>query len=364
MNVLITGGAGFIGSHLADRLIDAGCDVTLLDNLDPQVHGGRRPAYLNSKARLVVGDVRRPEPLRRQIRRAGAIFHLAASVGVGQSQYDIRRYVENNVGGTAHLLDLLATTRHRVRKLLVAGSMSAYGEGAYRCARHGRVRPAIRAKKPRRWDPPCPDCGGPIRPVPTREDDRLICTSVYAVTKLAQEELVLNFGRAYDLPAVALRFFNVYGPRQSLSNPYTGVAAIFISRVKNRRPPVIYEDGEQTRDFIHARDVAECCRRAMERAEHETLNVATGAATSVRALAERIIALDGAALEPKILRAFRRGDVRHCVGDATRARRRLGWSPRIPLDDGLCELMEWSREERAVDRFDRAQRELTRRGLA
>ena len=356
MNVLITGGAGFIGSHLADNLIGAGCRVTLLD--DRQVHGGRKPAYLNPKARFVRGDVREREPLRREIRRAGAIFHFAAAVGVGQSQYEIHRYSDLNINGTARLLDLLASTKHSVRKLLVAGSMSAYGEGAYRCARDGRVRPAIRLSKGRGWDPPCPNCGGRLTPLLTREDDRLICTSIYAVTKMTQEELVMNFGRAYDLPSTTLRFFNVYGTRQSLSNPYTGVAAIFMSRAKNGKPPVIYEDGEQTRDFISVRDVAECCRRAMDRRDHEIINVATGVPTSIRAMAASITDI-----RPRILRTFRRGDVRHCVGDASRARA-LGWRPRVSLREGLAELMEWSRGERAVDRFDRAQRELTRRGLA
>ena len=364
MNVLITGGAGFIGSHLADRLLEAGCRVTLFDNLEPQVHRGRKPKYLPRKARFVRGDVRRREPLRREIRRSDVIFHFAAAVGVGQSQYEIHRYVDININGTAHLLDLLASTKHRVKKLLVAGSMSSYGEGAYRCRRHGRVRPQVRTQKGRRWDPPCPQCRGALKPLPTREDDRLICTSIYAVTKMTQEELVMNFGRAYNLPTVTLRFFNTYGTRQSLSNPYTGVAAIFMSRVKNRRAPVVYEDGNQTRDFIDVRDVAECCRLAMDRAEHEILNVSTGRPTSVRQMADQIIALDGAAVRPRIMRNFRSGDVRHCVGDASRARRRLRWKPRISLRAGLRELMEWSRAERAVDRFDRAHRELVRRGLA
>lgn len=369
MNVLITGGAGFIGSHVAEELLEAGHTVTLFDSLEPQVHPGRRPPdYLPRGARLIRGDVRRRAPLARAVRSAEAILHLAAIVGVGQSQYEIHRYTDANVGGTALLLDILANDRHRVRRLVVAGSMSAYGEGAYECARCGRVRPPIRTARSvrgQRWEPACPGCRACLRPVPTQESDAFQNPSTYAITKATQEALVLNYGRTYDVSCASLRFFNVYGPRQALSNPYTGVAAIFLSRLKNRRPPVVYEDGEQTRDFVCVRDVARACRLAVEKvsAADVALNVGTGRAVSIRHVAETLSRLEGGGVEMEITHAFRKGDVRHCFPDVSLAARVLGYRPRVSFEDGMRELVEWGRDAEARDYFARADRELRRRGL-
>jgi dTDP-L-rhamnose 4-epimerase len=368
MNILITGGAGFIGSHLARGLAAQGASISVYDAFDPQVHRRRPRGRSRPGMRLVVADVRDRAPLARELGRADAVVHFAAAVGVGQSQYRIHHYVDANLGGTAMLLDILANARHRVRKILVAGSMSSYGEGAYDCRRCGRVRPSLRAAASVRgghWDPACPACGGPLRPLPTSETDRFVCNSVYAITKMAQEELVLNFGAAYGVPAVALRFFNVYGPGQSLSNPYTGVAAIFMSRFKNGQPPVIYEDGLQTRDFVSVHDIVEACRLALRSraADGRAFNVGTGNATSILALAERLAERTGARVRPKVLRKFRSGDIRHCFADISAARAALGYRPRVPLDEGLRELVEWSASAEARDEFSRAQRELARRGL-
>jgi dTDP-L-rhamnose 4-epimerase len=357
MKVLLTGGAGFIGSHLARKLRERGHKVAIFDNHDPQVHG--------KGARDDRQDVLDYDALKRAAGRAEAVVHFAAAVGVGQSQYEIKHYVDTNVSGTGNLLDILARRKSKLRKLLVAGSMSAYGEGAYECAKCGRVRPPIRAAATvgKTWDPACPGCGGALRPVPTSESDRFVCSSIYAVTKMTQEELVMNFGAAYDVPCATMRFFNVYGPGQSLSNPYTGVAAIFMSRIKNGAPPAIYEDGLQTRDFVSVHDVADACVLALESPASGIYNVGTGRATSVRELAERLIRIFGARLEPEILGTFRRGDVRHCFSDISRIRKELGYEPKVALDDGLRELVEWAHGVRAVDGFQRAHRELKARGL-
>ncbi|MBI5365666.1 MAG: GDP-mannose 4,6-dehydratase [Planctomycetes bacterium] len=367
--VLITGGAGFIGSHVADRLLADGFDVTVFDTLDPQVHGRRvRPAYLARDARLLRGDIRNREAVRKALARIDVVIHLAAAVGVGQSQYEIRRYVEVNELGTATLLDCLANGKHRVRKLLVAASMSSYGEGAYRCAACGLVRPALRPPAevgPGRWEPRCPRCAGPLSPAPTAEDQPYHENSTYAITKANQEALVLNFGRTYDLPAVALRFFNVYGPRQSLSNPYTGVAAIFLSRAKNDHPPVVYEDGKQTRDFVSVHDVAEACRLAVVRdaADHRAINIGTGVPLPVAGMAESILKLLGKTFAPTITGAFRKGDVRHCYPDLTRAQTLLGWTPRVSFEEGMRELIAWSDTVTARDGFAKAHREMAKKGL-
>lgn len=246
--------------------------------------------------------------------------------------------------------------------------MSAYGEGAYDCRKCGRVRPDLRTPKAirgRRWEPVCPVCGATPRPVPITEKDPFICSSVYAVTKMTQEELVMNFGKAYGIPSVSMRFFNVYGPGQSLSNPYTGVAAIFMSRIKNNQSPGIYEDGLQTRDFVSVHDIARACVMALEKkkADHQVFNVGTGKATSILELTERLIRLYGSKVKPKIFNKFRKGDIRHCFADPSHLMERLGWKPKVSLDGGLAELIEWTHGVKAVDRFDKAQLELKKRGL-
>jgi len=368
MNILVTGGAGFIGSHLVRRLLAEQESVTVYDSFDPQVHGPDARPPRAPRLRCVRADVRDRAALAREVRRADAIVHFAAAVGVGQSQYQIHHYVDVNLRGTAQLLDLLANMPHRVRKVVVAGSMSSYGEGAYLCRSCGRVRPPLRtAASIRRdqWDPACPGCGKALRPVPTLESDRFLCSSIYAVTKMGQEELVVNYGNAYDVPVVALRFFNVYGSGQSLSNPYTGVAAIFMSRLKNRQRPVIYEDGLQSRDFVSVYDVVEAVRRALRDKGRGSriYNVGTGTATSVLDLARRLARATGVDLEPRIARKFRRGDIRHCFADIAAIRKDLGFRPEVPLDEGLAELVDWSRSVSARDRFERAEGELRRRGL-
>ncbi len=369
--VLITGGAGFIGSHLVDELVDGGYEVTVLDSLEPQVHGPARkpPAYLNPKARLVPADLAaEPDVLDRLLPEADAVVHLAAVVGVAQSMYEAARYVRANSLGTAILLEKLIPLRDRVKKLVVASSMSVYGEGAYACASCGPAYPRSRPEAQlaaRDWEPRCPGCGAVLEPRPTPEDKPLMPESVYAVTKRDQEELALTVGRAYRIPTVALRFFNVYGPRQALSNPYTGVAAIFSARLLNNRPPVVYEDGLQTRDFVHVRDVVRACRLALERdgADYEAVNIGTGRPVPILEVARTLARALGRPIDPEVAGRYRAGDIRHCYADITRARRLLGYEPQVDFEAGLAELAAWVANQPAEDRWPEAAAELERQGL-
>ena len=368
--ILVTGGAGFIGSHLVDALLARGHEVRVLDNLSPQVHGrgATRPDYLNPAAELVRGDVRRPSAVRAALDGMEIVFHEAAAVGVGQSMYEIRRYVDVNTLGGAVLLDELANSKHGVRKLIVASSMSIYGEGAYDCASCGRVYPALRPDEQlaaREWEMRCPRCGQPVQARPTDEEKPLAPTSIYAVTKRDHEEMFLAVGRAYRLPTVALRYFNVYGPRQALSNPYTGVAAIFSSRLLNGRAPVVFEDGEQARDFTHVRDIVQANVLAMESdaGDYEVFNVGTGVPTSVRRVAELLAQHLGVDAAPEIVQQFRAGDIRHCYADVSKIQRLLGYQPSVRFEDGLDDLVVWAREQRPDDGVERATRQLAAKAL-
>ena len=364
LNILVTGGAGFIGSHLVDALVERGHRVRVLDALVPQVHErDDAPEHLNSEAEFIRGDVCDTDAVGRALEGVDAVYHEAAEVGVGQSMYEIQRYVRANNLGTAALLETLIERRGRVRKLIVASSMSIYGEGAYSCPKCGAVNPQLRPNAQlldRRWELECPACASVLAPAPTGEDKPLFPTSVYAVTKQDQEQFCLVVGRAYGIPTVALRYFNVYGPRQALSNPYTGVCAIFSSRLLNDQRPAIFEDGEQTRDFIHVSDIVQANLLALEsdRADYKAVNVGTGRPTSVRQVARMLAEGLGKDLEPEIVSQYREGDIRHCVADITRARTLLGYEPRVRLEDGIPELLEWVREQRPSDRVAEATAEL------
>jgi len=360
-SVLITGGAGFIGSHLGDELLRSGYRVRSLDSLVAQVHGdAHRPPYLAEEIELVSGDLRDPDVVRRALEGVDSVVHLAARVGVGQSMYQLVEYAAANTSGTAVLLEALL--EHPVRKVLVASSMSIYGEGAYEPA------PAVERTREQlergEWDPRGRN-GEELTPVPTPETKEPALASVYALTKYDQERLCLLYGAAYDVPAVALRFFNVYGPRQALSNPYTGALAIFASRLLNGRAPVIYEDGAQRRDFVHVRDVARACRLALERdgADGRAVNVASGRSASILEVAAALTLVLGKEIEPELTGKFRAGDIRHCFADATLAHETLGFEAEVALDDGMAELAGWLEGQAATDRFDEAAAELTERGL-
>jgi dTDP-L-rhamnose 4-epimerase len=369
--ILVTGGAGFIGSFLVDELVARGHEVRIYDALVPQVHGPQRavPTYLNPAAEFIQGDMRDRESLARALAGVDVVYHLAAAVGVGQSMYQIQYYTEANTLGGAVLLDLLANSQHHVRKILVASSMSIYGEGKYECDEHGAVYPRLRPEqqlKARDWEMKCPQCGRDVRLLPTDEDKPLYPTSIYAITKRDHEEMFLSTGFAYGLPAVALRFFNTYGPRQALSNPYTGVMAIFSGRLLNHQPPVIYEDGLQSRDFIHVRDIVQGLVLAKDQpaADYQVFNLGTGVPTPIGAVARMLIKhLADDDIEPQIMNQFRAGDIRHCYADVSKARNLLGFEPRISLQEGLGDLLAWVREQTAQDRFSQVEKELAAKAL-
>ena len=367
MHILITGGAGFIGSHLTDELLRHGHRVRILDSLSPQVHGAaaRRPDYLAGDAELIIGDVREAAVVRRALTGIDAVYHLAAAVGVGQSMYEIAEYVSVNNVGTAVLLEALIA--RPVQRLIVASSMSVYGEGLYRTTAgalvHGTERSLAQLRRGD-WEPH-DDGGAPLTPEPTPEDKVPSLTSVYALSKYDQERLCLMIGRAYSIPTVALRFFNVFGTRQALSNPYTGVLAIFAARLLNGNRPLIFEDGRQQRDFVSVGDVARACRLALERddAAGQAINVGSGRAYTVLDVAALLGTVLGTSLEPDVCGKYRAGDIRHCFADISRARTLLGYAPQTLLEDGIVELAHWLEGRAARDRVEEASAELAARGL-
>lgn len=367
-NVLVTGGAGFIGSHITDRLIEKGYRVRVFDNLNPQVHPNGKPSYLNSAAEFMQGDVTNREDVVHALEGMDAVYHEAAAVGVGQSMYQVAHYVAQNCVGTGMILDVLANQPHQIKHLIVASSNTGYGEGLYTCSTHGSVRPPLRDEtqmQKKEWEPRCPQCQDVLKPIGIVETESFAPNSLYALTKQMQEELFLIFGNAYGIPATAFRYFNVYGPRQSLSNPYTGVAAIFLSRLKNGNAPVIYEDGLQTRDFISVYDIADANVRALEvpEAAGQVFNLGTGRPFSILEMARTLSTLLGKTIEPEITQTFRTREVRHCTADISKAKRLLGWEPQWTFERGMQDLMAWGEKEEAKDMSDQAQKELLARGL-
>jgi dTDP-L-rhamnose 4-epimerase len=366
--ILITGGAGFIGSHVASELIEKGYKVRVLDNLAPQVHGPdrKRPAYLDRDVELIAGDVRDAAMVRRALKGVNAVYHFVANVGVGQSMYEIADYTSVNNLGTAVLLEALI--EKPVERLIVASSMSIYGEGLYKAADGAITQPADRTLdqlKAGDWEVRGPK-GETLKPVATPESKVPVLASIYALQKYDQERMCLMIGRAYKFSAVALRFFNCYGPNQALSNPYTGVLAIFASRLLNGKPPVIYEDGNQLRDFVSVFDVARACRLALEtpRADGHVFNIATGRKMSVSECAQKMAdALGKDHIKPEITGKYRVGDIRHCYADISLARDVLGYEPQMKLEDGMVNLAEWLSRQTAFDRVAEARQELTSRGL-
>ncbi len=375
MRVLVTGGAGFIGSHVVDRLVERGDRVVVLDNLDPQVHGegATEPGNIAEHVRagrveFLQADVRDSEAVKRALADVDTVVHLAAAVGVGQSMYEPHYYTSVNVDGQGVLMEEMAKDPKRYRRFVVASSMSIYGEGAYHCAEHGDVAPPPRGDAQLRageWELRCPDCGRTLEPRRTAESKPLQFTSIYAVTKKTQEELALCFGGAYGIPTLALRFFNVFGSRQALSNPYTGVAAIFMGRLKNGKVPLVFEDGAQSRDLIHVGDVADAVVRAAagEGPACDALNVCTGRPITIGQVAATLAQRLGVDLAPQFIGKYRAGDIRHCIGDPARARELLGFEARTTFEQGLDELLAWSAEQRPDDRLDASFAQLEQQGL-
>jgi dTDP-L-rhamnose 4-epimerase len=366
--VLITGGAGFIGSHLADHLLSNGYQVKVLDNLTDQVHGPGAvwPDYLSKNVQFIKGEISDPETVQHALEGVETVFHFAASVGVGQSMYKISKYTEINNLGTAVLLENMIGKD--IRRLVVASSMSVYGEGLYKASDgtlYGNTGRSIEQLKRCEWEPT--DCNGqPLEALPTPESKQPSLESIYALSKFGQERMSLMIGRAYSIPTVALRFFNVYGTRQSLSNPYTGVLAIFASRYLNGNCPIIFEDGLQKRDFVAVADVCNACRLALEipAAAGQVFNIGSGVAFTIKEIAQKMGKVLGREhLDPIISGKYRFGDIRHCFADISLAQKVLGYEPNVNLERGLLDFAQWLQGQLACDQIDLAHAELIERGL-
>jgi dTDP-L-rhamnose 4-epimerase len=380
--VLCTGGAGFIGSHLVKSLIKNFHDkIIVYDNFDPQVHGNNPiiEGRFGKDVTVIKGDVRDAETLKKYVLNADTIFHLAAAVGVGQSQYQIKHYIDVNINGTATVLDLLVNNKHKCKHLIVAGSMSSYGEGAYKhphiIVHTGWYRPTRREDdlKNKIWDLiafKSELMGYPeyikYIPMPVDEKDALNCSSIYAITKKVQEEIAILAGKTHGIPVTVCRFFNVYGPGQSLSNSYTGAIAIFLSRLLNGNRPLIYEDGQQCRDFIYVGDLVSALMKLhMEpKAFGEVFNIGTGKMTSIIEVAETLARILGVKINPEITNTFRKGDIRHCFADVKKLKSIIDWYPRTNLENGLRKVVEWSKNQKSVDNVEKVHQELlTKKGL-
>lgn len=367
-NILVTGGAGFVGSHLVDALLAAGHNVRILDNLTPQVHPSGAPDYLNPEAELMIGDLRDADAVHRALEGMDVVFHLAAAVGVGQSMYEISHYMGVNTQGTAILLQALLNRKNQVEKLVVASSMSIYGEGKYLCAHCGEAAPPLRSPeqlKRKQWETVCPQCGEVLTPIPTSEAKPLQCSSIYALSKKDQEEMCLLYGRTYGLPVVALRYFNIYGRRQALSNPYTGVAAIFATRLLNGNRPLVFEDGRQMRDFVNIEDIVQANLLAMERSEANgrALNIGSGEPISIREVAMAISFALNAQIPADLTGKYRSGDIRHCFADISAARQLLRYEPKVRFAEGMKNLAMWLRFQQPRDRAAEAAEQLSDYGL-
>ncbi|WP_128116651.1 NAD-dependent epimerase/dehydratase family protein [Brevundimonas diminuta] len=370
-HILITGGAGFIGSHLVDAMLARGYRVTVLDSLSPQVHGDAEmdadgwPVYLDARARRIKGDLLEDGVFEAALNGVTHLAHLAASVGVGQSMTNIVDYTRNNVMAAAVVLETLSQRPHTVERIAVASSMSIYGEGDYvRPSTGAHVTTDIRPHaqlEARHWDLMVD--GEPLEPCPTPEEKLLQPNSIYAVNKRDHEEMFLSVGRALRIPTVALRLFNAYGSRQALSNPYTGVAAIFISRLMNDQPPLVFEDGRQMRDFVHVQDVAEAFATVLDddREIWDVFNVGSGAPVSINEIAGVLARLLGKNIAPEVLNRYRVGDIRHCFGDISKIERTFGFTPRRSMDEGMEELISWVSHARTpIDRSAESLEQLSR----
>lgn len=369
--VLVTGGAGFIGVHVARRLLACGYEVSILDNFSPQIHGDNSDLSddLRGAVKLFRGDVRDASVCREALEGQTVLVHLAAETGTGQSMYRVRQYTDVNIGATSGLIDLLLASRFPLRCLVVASSRAVYGEGAGRCTEHGVVYPPARFRKAMeagRFEPECPSCGQPTAMVPTSEEAPLNPSSLYGLTKQVQEQLVLMYATKLGINGFALRYQNVYGPGQSLKNPYTGILAIFSSQARANEPIYIFEDGRESRDFVHVDDVAEVTLRCIDAPVQKpvALNVGTGAAVTVAEVVKRTIAYFSSKSQVEITGAFREGDIRHSCADVARLQAKLGFVPSRKFEDGLLEFLAWASGQRLENRsYEQSLTEMRKAGL-
>ena len=374
-NILITGGAGFIGSNLALALIKKGYQVTVLDNLSPQIHGVNpeqtSPLYnsIKHKVSFIKGSVTERKAWEEALKEQDVVIHLAAETGTGQSMYEIEKYTEVNIQGTALLLDILTNTTHNVSKVLVASSRAIYGEGRYQCAVHGEVYPLAREDKDlskRDFECKCPVCGNEVKLLSTTEDSKIHPTSVYGITKQTQEQLVMTVCPTINIAPVALRYQNVYGAGQSLSNPYTGILSIFSTRIKNGHDLNIFEDGMESRDFVYIDDVVEATISAMEseKANGQVFNVGTGIAINVKTVADVLIEKYNIPVKSVISGNYRLGDIRHNIADISKISTLLGFKPQYNFNEGIQKFVDWvNLQEVKEDKYDESIKEMKKKGL-
>ena len=349
MKILITGGAGFIGSHLADKLVEnEKYEVTIFDILEEQVHGDSKlpPSYLNPKAEFVLGSVTDYEVFKDLVTESDVIFHLAAMVGVGQSMYQIEKYTNHNILGIGNFMDILVNSEHDIQKVIIASSNTVYGEGKYKCDNCGTVYPPLRSEnqlKRKQWHLRCPNCSSKVEAIYTDETTPLNPSSIYAFSKEAQERIGLMIGNTYGIKTSVLRFFLVYGPRQSINNPYTGVCGIFASRIFSGKAPLVFEDGNQTRDFVHVSDICQGLTLAMnsKAANGEIFNLGTGIPISIIEVANIISNKINPKIKPKITNSYRVGDIRHCVAEISKIKSKLGYTPEMNFRDGIETFIKW-----------------------
>lgn len=374
-NILITGGAGFIGSNLALKLISKGYSVTILDNLSEQIHGKNpetdSPLYksIKGKVNFINGSVASYEDWHKAINNQDIIVHLAAETGTGQSMYEISKYVDINIGGTAKLLDILANKPHSIKKVIVASSRAIYGEGKYNCSKHGNVYPVERKESDMSngdFACKCPICGSKVELLATCEESKLHPTSVYGITKLNQEQLVLAVCKSLHIPAVAFRYQNVYGPGQSLSNPYTGILSIFSTRIKNLNEISIFEDGKESRDFVYIDDVITATILGIEKteADYQVFNVGTGVQTNVLTVANTLVEKYNLNVPIKITGNYRLGDIRDNYADLSKINSLLGFVPAVSFDDGIAKFAEWVNiQDIKVDNYQESIDIMKKKGL-
>ncbi|UQB68757.1 NAD-dependent epimerase/dehydratase family protein [Epilithonimonas zeae] len=374
-NILITGGAGFIGSNIALKLIEKGLKVTILDNLSPQIHGDNpdvtSPLYRNivNKVNFINGSVTSREDWLKAIAGQDAIIHLAAETGTGQSMYEIQKYIDVNIGGTATMLDILANKPHQIKKVVVAASRAIYGEGKYKCNDHGIVYPTDRLDEDMAkgdFQCKCPICNKDVEILPTTEDSKIHPTSVYGITKQNQEQLVLTVCKSLGIAAVGYRYQNVYGPGQSLSNPYTGILSIFSTRIKNGNSINIFEDGKETRDFVFIDDVADATILGLEKneANNQVYNVGTGVATDVITVANTLSKFYGRETPIQISGNYRLGDIRHNFADISKIKSGLGFEPQWTFDKGIEAFTNWvNQQEIPEDKYESSIAEMKKKGL-
>ncbi len=374
MRVLITGGAGFIGSNLTLKLLDRGYGVTVLDNLNKQIHGANpEKSYtynlIKDRVKFIKGDVNNTEDWKKALEDVNLVVHLAAETGTGQSMYEINKYIDTNIGGTAKLLELLTNEQHKVQKLIVAASRAVYGEGKFECEKHGIVYPKSRLDEDMAkgdFEVKCPVCNNNVIMLPTDEESALHSTSVYGFTKQAQEQLCMIVGKSIKLPVVAFRFQNVYGPGQSLKNPYTGILSIFSTRIKNGNDINIFEDGYETRDFVYIDDVIDAIILGIENdnGNFEVFNVGSGEKVDVSTVANTLKEKYGTDVQVNVSGNYRLGDIRHNLGDLSYINEKLGYEPKVSFKQGISNFVDWvEKQEVESDNYDKSIQEMKDKGL-